>query len=87
MAGTMEARVSRRDNRSWRIHAVGLPFLLFFCAKGAGSFQLGATPQGKVILPKTSAENANQTVAFALIPNMAFVEFDDVFAQKVRYSS
>jgi hypothetical protein len=52
-------------------------------AKGAGSFQRGATPQGKVILPKTSAENANQRVAFALIPNMAFVEFDAVFAQKV----
>jgi hypothetical protein len=31
-----------------------------FSAKGAGSFKPGATPQGKVVFQKASAESANQ---------------------------
>ena len=51
-----------------------------FSAKGADSY-LARRGENKLFPQKTSAESANQ--AFPSIPNIAFVEFDTVFAQEI----
>ena len=54
-------RARMRPNQQLaRLLAFGYCDGICFSAKGAGSFKPGATPQGKVVFPKTSAESANQ---------------------------
>jgi hypothetical protein len=53
-----------------------------FSANGALSFEPGATPQDSCG-SNPSAESAIQNVASASVPDIAFVEFDAMFAQKV----
>ncbi len=54
-------RARMRPNQQLaRLLAFGYCDGICFSAKGAGSFKPGATPQGKVVFQKASAESANQ---------------------------